>query len=102
VTTGDAKANAGGTPEESRAGLAGQIAKLAVACEQEGREPSGIRKVLLTGFTPDAPLASVDAFVDFAGRHAELGFDEIVLHWPIPDSPFAADFSVFEQVAAQF
>ncbi|MFK4690939.1 hypothetical protein RKD22_003874 [Streptomyces pristinaespiralis] len=29
---------------------------------------------------PRAPL------VDFAGTHAELGFTEVVIHWPIPDS----------------
>ena len=60
-------------------------------------------RVLLTGFTPDrvAPLQSLNAFVDFAGRHMELGFTEIVIHWPIPDSPFAADEKVFEQIAME-
>ncbi|MGW7658476.1 LLM class flavin-dependent oxidoreductase, partial [Streptomyces tendae] len=47
------------------------------------------------------PLSSVDAFVDFAGRHAELGIEEIVLHWPIPDSIFAADLGVFEKIATE-
>ncbi|MER6434648.1 LLM class flavin-dependent oxidoreductase, partial [Streptomyces sp900105245] len=58
-------------------------------------------KILLTGFTPDRgrPLESLDAFVDFAGRHQELGFTEIVIHWPIPDSDFAADQKVFERIA---
>ncbi|MFF2849944.1 LLM class flavin-dependent oxidoreductase [Streptomyces sp. NPDC058001] len=93
----------------------------------EGR---GIEKILLTGFTPEfrppatssstvpgtpsgtAPganptpgaghaLDSLAAFVDFAGRHAELGFTEIVVHWPIPDTPFAADQKVFEQIATE-
>jgi hypothetical protein len=60
-------------------------------------------KVLLTGFTPDRgrPLESLAAFVDFAGRHAELGFTDIVIHWPIPDSDFAADEKVFEQIALE-
>lgn len=101
VTTGDAKANAGGTPEDSRAGLARQAERLAAACEEEGRDPSDVRRILLTGFTPDRHLESVDAFVDFAGRHAELGFDELVLHWPIADSPFEADPAVFERIATQ-
>jgi hypothetical protein len=39
--------------------------------------------------------------VDFAGRHRELGFTEIVIHWPIPDSAFAADEKVFEQIAME-
>jgi hypothetical protein len=60
-------------------------------------------KILLTGFTPDRdrPLESLDAFVDFAGRHAELGFTDIVIHWPIPDSNFEADEKVFEQIAME-
>lgn len=60
-------------------------------------------KVLLTGFTPDRgrPLESVDAFVDFAGRHLEAGITEIVLHWPIADSDFAADQAVFEKIATE-
>ncbi|MEU9851643.1 LLM class flavin-dependent oxidoreductase, partial [Streptomyces sp. NPDC047985] len=47
------------------------------------------------------PLESVDAFVDFAGRHRDLGFTEIVIHWPIPDSDFAADQAVFEKIATE-
>ncbi|CAM5448857.1 Alkanesulfonate monooxygenase SsuD/methylene tetrahydromethanopterin reductase-like flavin-dependent oxidoreductase (Luciferase family) OS=Streptomyces violarus OX=67380 GN=FHS41_004253 PE=4 SV=1 [Streptomyces violarus] len=60
-------------------------------------------RVLLTGFTPDrgGPLESLDAFVDFVGRHMELGFTEIVIHWPIPDSPFATDEKAFEQIAIE-
>lgn len=60
-------------------------------------------KVLLTGFTPDRarPLESVEAFVDFAGHHRELGFTEIVVHWPIPETPFAADQKTFERIATE-
>jgi hypothetical protein len=46
-------------------------------------------------------LESLDAFVDFAGCHQELGFTEIVVHWPIPDSDFAADEKVFERIATE-
>ncbi|GAB2770376.1 LLM class flavin-dependent oxidoreductase [Streptomyces daliensis] len=103
VTTGDSATNVeGGTPEASRAALARQAERLDAACAQEGRDASEVDRVLLTGFTPDRHLESVDAFADFAGRHAELGFDEIVLHWPIPDSQFAADPAVFEKIATEF
>ncbi|MFD7236332.1 LLM class flavin-dependent oxidoreductase [Streptomyces syringium] len=101
VTTGDPKVSETGTPEQSREAIAGQIEKLGAACASEGRDVAELEKVLLTGFTPDRPLASFDAFVDFAGRHAELGFDEIVLHWPIADSLFAADVAVFEKIATE-
>ncbi|MEZ7002034.1 LLM class flavin-dependent oxidoreductase [Streptomyces sp. AD55] len=103
VTTGDPRLFETGTPEESVAALRGQIARLGDACATLGRDPAGLEKVLLTGFTPDRtrPLESVEAFVDFAGRHRELGFTEIVVHWPIPGSDFAADEKVYERIALE-
>ncbi|WP_156727869.1 LLM class flavin-dependent oxidoreductase [Streptomyces apocyni] len=103
VTTGDPKLFEAGTPEQSRAALRGQIEKLAAACAEIGRDVAELDKVLLTGFTPDrnGPLESLDAFVDFAGKHAELGFTEIALHAPIPDSDFATDQAAFEKIATE-
>ncbi|GAA2918755.1 LLM class flavin-dependent oxidoreductase [Streptomyces thioluteus] len=103
VTTGDPKLFETGTPEESRAALRGQLAKLGAACEEAGRDVAELDKILLTGFTPDRgrPLESLEAFVDFAGEHFALGFTEIVVHWPIPDSDFAADQQVFERIATE-
>ncbi|QEV19018.1 LLM class flavin-dependent oxidoreductase [Streptomyces alboniger] len=103
VTTGDPKLFEKGTPEESREALRGQIEKLGKACADVGRDADELDKILLTGFTPDRnrPLESLDAFVDFAGKHIELGFTEIVVHAPIPDSDFATDQAVFERIATE-
>ncbi|WP_172382896.1 LLM class flavin-dependent oxidoreductase [Streptomyces sp. MNP-20] len=101
VTTGDPKIFATGTPEESLEAIRGQVDRLGAACEQTGRDPGELDKILLTGFTPDRPLESFDAFVEFAGKHAALGFDEIVLHWPLPGTDFAADQKVFERIATE-
>ncbi|NUL02473.1 LLM class flavin-dependent oxidoreductase [Streptomyces lunaelactis] len=103
VTTGDPKLFETGTPEESVEAMRGQIEKLGKACADIGREVAELDKILLTGFTPEPgrPLESLDAFVDFAGKHFELGFTEIVVHAPIPDSDFAADQAVFEQIATE-
>ncbi|MDX3237892.1 LLM class flavin-dependent oxidoreductase [Streptomyces sp. ME03-5709C] len=103
VTTGDPKLFEEGTPAQSRAALAGQIDRLEAACAEIGRDVGDLDKILLHGFTPDrnTPLRSVEAFADFAGRHRELGFTEIVVHWPIADSDFDVDPAVFEAVAAE-
>ncbi|MFE3743161.1 LLM class flavin-dependent oxidoreductase [Streptomyces sp. NPDC059096] len=103
VTTGDPKLFETGTPEESRAAISGQIDRLGEACEEIGRKVMEVEKILLTGFTPDrnGPMESLDAFVDFAGRHFELGITEIAVHAPIPDSDFAADQRVFERIATE-
>ncbi|MEU5210971.1 LLM class flavin-dependent oxidoreductase [Streptomyces sp. NPDC020742] len=102
VTTGDPKvSNGGGTPAESLEAVRGQVERLAKTCADQGRDAGELQKVMLTGFTPDRPLDSLDAFVDFAGRHRELGIDEVVIHWPIADSVFAADVAVFERIATE-
>ncbi|MGW0706500.1 LLM class flavin-dependent oxidoreductase [Streptomyces sp. NPDC002643] len=101
VTTGDPKLYETGTPEQPIQALRRQMEKLADEAAAIGRDTAKIDKILLTGFTPDRtrPLESLDAFVDFAGRHAELGFTDLVIHWPIPDSDFATDEKVFERIA---
>ncbi|MET9441452.1 LLM class flavin-dependent oxidoreductase [Streptomyces sp. NPDC006610] len=103
VTTGDPRLYESGTPEQSRQALGDQVEKLGKACAETGRDADSVDRILLTGFTPDRgrPLESLDAFVDFAGRHRDLGFDELVVHWPIPDSDFAADETVFERIATE-
>ncbi|WP_274560478.1 LLM class flavin-dependent oxidoreductase [Streptomyces spiramyceticus] len=103
VTTGDPKLFESGTPAQSLEAIRGQAAKLGAACAEIGRDVNELDKILLTGFTPErsGPLESLDAFVDFAGRHFALGFTEIVLHAPIADSDFAADEKVFEQIATE-
>ncbi|MCA6095362.1 LLM class flavin-dependent oxidoreductase [Streptomyces sp. SCA3-4] len=101
VTTGDPKLYETGTPEQSLAAVAGQIERLGEVCAKAGRDVAELRKVMLTGFTPDRPLESFDAFVDFAGAHAEAGIEEIVVHWPITDSMFEADVAVFEKIATE-
>ncbi|MGW0857097.1 LLM class flavin-dependent oxidoreductase [Streptomyces sp. NPDC002690] len=103
VTTGDPKLFEEGTPEQSVEALRGQIGKLGAACAEAGRDVAELDKILLTAFTPDRnrPLESVEAFVDFAGRHRDLGFTELVVHWPVPDSDFATDPVVFERIATE-
>ncbi len=104
VTTGDPALYETGTPKESLDAIRGQVQRLSAALQDAARDPESVPKILLTGFTPDraAPFESVDAFVDFAGRHAEAGITEIVLHWPIADSPdFAYDHATFERIATE-
>ena len=37
---------------------------------------------------------------DAAGRAADLGFTDVIIHWPRPDGPYAGDERVLETVAA--
>jgi alkanesulfonate monooxygenase SsuD/methylene tetrahydromethanopterin reductase-like flavin-dependent oxidoreductase (luciferase family) len=51
--------------------------------------------------SPIYSLSSVDAFVDAAGRARELGFTDVITHWPRESSWYAGDEKVLEAVAAE-
>ncbi|MFI6945160.1 LLM class flavin-dependent oxidoreductase [Streptomyces sp. NPDC050422] len=116
VTTGDPKLYEAGSAAESLDAVRGQVARLGKACAENDRDVDELDKILLTGFTPEfnpdlaggrgGPFTSVDAFVDFVGRYAELGFTEIVIHAPVPDgspgfSAAVADEELFERIVTQ-
>jgi hypothetical protein len=100
VTYGDPEGQAGApsgrTPD---AAVAQQLDGLRAACADQGRAFGSIQKVLLQGSTTERPLASVDAFVDWAGRYQALGITEVAIHWPVPDSVFENDVATFERIA---
>ncbi len=99
VTYGDPRSPAGVLAVRPADVVEAQIDRLAVACAGQGRDVGSIDKVLLHGSTTEQPLESVDRFVEWAGRYSALGIDELVVHWPVPDSVFAADVEVFERIA---
>ncbi len=99
VTFGDPALSDTATPKQSREALRRQVERLDEACAAEGRRVE--ERILLLGTPPEGALDSVAAFVDFAGAHAELGFTEVVLHWPVPDSIFEADLTTFETIATE-
>ena len=101
VTYGDPRGPADVPVDQAPAVVAAQLAKLRAVCEAQSRDFGSISKVLLQGSTAEQPLASLDAFVDWAGTYRDLGIDEIVIHWPVPDSIFATDLGVFERIAAE-
>lgn len=46
-------------------------------------------------------LSSVDAFEDVVGRAAELGFTDVITHWPRAEGVYAGSEDVLEQIAAE-
>ncbi|ANH37789.1 F420-dependent glucose-6-phosphate dehydrogenase [Nocardioides dokdonensis FR1436] len=103
VTTGPAGAT---TMPDWYAGLARSRDTYEEALVAAGRDPAELPRYLLAdtdkarwdvgGFA----LSSVGAFEETVGRAAELGFTDVVTHWPRPDQPYAGDEQVLEQVAA--
>jgi alkanesulfonate monooxygenase SsuD/methylene tetrahydromethanopterin reductase-like flavin-dependent oxidoreductase (luciferase family) len=82
---------------DSRSGRE-NLRSLDEVCAETGRDPASLRRLALLGFQ-ERPLASVDAFRDALGRHAELGFSDLVVHWPRPGEPFRGDREVLERIA---
>ena len=75
--------------------VAAQTERLADACGRVGRDPGELRRSLLLGYGSVRPAVSVEAYVDAAGRAAELGFDEIVVYGPhSPGEGFTSDPAV--------
>jgi alkanesulfonate monooxygenase SsuD/methylene tetrahydromethanopterin reductase-like flavin-dependent oxidoreductase (luciferase family) len=70
------------------------------ACAGAGRAPG--RRILLLDAAPRYALESAGLHAEMSGRAAELGFTDVVTHWPRPEGPYAGDEAVLEEVAAGF
>jgi alkanesulfonate monooxygenase SsuD/methylene tetrahydromethanopterin reductase-like flavin-dependent oxidoreductase (luciferase family) len=66
-----------------------------------GRDPSSVDRYLSLDAAPAYSLSSVAAFTDAVGRAAELGFTDVVAHWPRRDDWYAGDEAVLEAVATE-
>lgn len=66
-----------------------------------GRPPSSVDRYLNLDTSPTFSLSSVDAFTDAVGRAAELGFTDVITHWPRESSWYTGDEKVLEAVATE-
>ncbi len=76
-----------------------QIVRLDAACHAANRDPASLRRLVLVGFAA-SPLRSFAAFEDLAGEYAELGFTDLVVHWPRETGPFAGRRDTLERIAS--
>jgi alkanesulfonate monooxygenase SsuD/methylene tetrahydromethanopterin reductase-like flavin-dependent oxidoreductase (luciferase family) len=67
---------------------------------ERGRDRADVDRFVSVDSSGVYSLASVEAFRDALGRAGELGFTDVVVHWPRPDGPFAGSEAVLERVAA--
>ncbi|GAA4376495.1 LLM class flavin-dependent oxidoreductase [Agromyces bauzanensis] len=77
------------------------IRRLDDACADPGREPTSVSRTLLLDGEGRYSLASVDAFDEAVGRAAELGYTDVVSHWPREHGIYAGDESVLDEVAGR-
>jgi alkanesulfonate monooxygenase SsuD/methylene tetrahydromethanopterin reductase-like flavin-dependent oxidoreductase (luciferase family) len=67
-----------------------------------GRASDSLDRYLSLDASPQFSLESVDAWEDAVGRAAELGFTDVVGHWPRADGVYAGRESVLTEVASRF
>jgi alkanesulfonate monooxygenase SsuD/methylene tetrahydromethanopterin reductase-like flavin-dependent oxidoreductase (luciferase family) len=99
-------ATTGTTPRE--AGDAAWWAGVAALAERFGEleadhpGPAGpLRRMLSLDAAPTFSMTSVDHFVDVVGRAGELGFTDVVTHWPVPGGAvYDGDEATVDAVAA--
>jgi alkanesulfonate monooxygenase SsuD/methylene tetrahydromethanopterin reductase-like flavin-dependent oxidoreductase (luciferase family) len=78
-----------------------QSAAFDEACAEAGRDPGSVKRLLVTGAMVGGVLDSVEAFRDAAGTFAELGFTDLVVHWPRPSFPYQGRLDTLEKIAAE-
>lgn len=66
-----------------------------------GRPADSARRYLSLDASGTFALTSPEYFADATGRAAELGFTDVITHWPRPSGWYAGDESVLEKVAAE-
>jgi alkanesulfonate monooxygenase SsuD/methylene tetrahydromethanopterin reductase-like flavin-dependent oxidoreductase (luciferase family) len=76
------------------------VERLDDACTAAGRDPSTISRTLSLDAEARYSLASAGAFEDAVGRAAELGYTDVVVHWPREHGLYAGDESVLDDIAA--
>ncbi|WIM94883.1 LLM class flavin-dependent oxidoreductase [Actinoplanes oblitus] len=71
------------------------------ALADAGRAPESVDRYLNLDSSPVFSMSSLDAFQEATGRAAELGFTDVITHWPRAASWYAGDEKTLEAVAAE-
>jgi alkanesulfonate monooxygenase SsuD/methylene tetrahydromethanopterin reductase-like flavin-dependent oxidoreductase (luciferase family) len=70
------------------------------ALAEAGRDGSSFARYLNLDSAPTFSLTSAAVFEDAVARAAELGFTDVITHWPRPAEPFRGTREVLDEVAA--
>ena len=97
VTTGSHSAG----PAEWWQAVADSMRRFTDALVAAGRDASQVPTYLSLDASGQYALSSPGSFTDAVGRAAELGFSDVITHWPRPTEPYRGTEAVLEAVAAQ-
>lgn len=101
ATTGAYRRGQGPDDELWWSGVAGLAERFDAVLAEAGRDPQGVDRILSLDAAPTFALVSLERFIDAVGRAGELGFTDVVVHWPLPGAPvYDAPESVLDEIAA--
>ncbi|AEB42113.1 luciferase family protein [Micromonospora maris AB-18-032] len=83
------------------AGVAETVARFDSVLAAQGRDPDALDRYLSLDAAPIFSLNSAQFFADQVGRAAELGFTDVITHWPRESSWYAGDEAVLADVATR-
>jgi alkanesulfonate monooxygenase SsuD/methylene tetrahydromethanopterin reductase-like flavin-dependent oxidoreductase (luciferase family) len=89
------------TMDEWWSALAELGGRLDTALAAAGRDSATLERHLNLDSSPQFALSSVGVFEEMVSRAGELGFTDVITHWPRPDGPYAGDLTVLQTVATQ-
>jgi alkanesulfonate monooxygenase SsuD/methylene tetrahydromethanopterin reductase-like flavin-dependent oxidoreductase (luciferase family) len=97
ATTGSRRGEGEGAWWAAVAELADRFSEVLDAA---GRAPDAVDRMLSIDAGPRFALASAELFSDYVGRARELGFTDVVAHWPVPGAPvYDAPETMVETIA---
>jgi alkanesulfonate monooxygenase SsuD/methylene tetrahydromethanopterin reductase-like flavin-dependent oxidoreductase (luciferase family) len=103
VERGDGWMTYGGSAETDAAWwalVAGHSRRADETLEAMGRAPADLTRYLDLDSAPTFSLRSAAIFEDAVGRAAELGFTDVITHWPRASDPYRGTRAVLDEVAA--
>ncbi len=101
VTTGSQPSSPSEDLETWWRGVGEALRRFNDALAQAGRATEAVPKYLSLDAAGVYALSSVAYLADAAGRAGDLGFTDVITHWPRPDGPYSGRQSVLEAAAAK-
>ncbi|PXW36048.1 UNVERIFIED_CONTAM: luciferase-like monooxygenase [Williamsia faeni] len=87
------------TLDEWFTGIAANCGLLDKTLIENDRDPETFDRYLNLDASPQFSLESIGVFDDMVGQAAELGFTDVITHWPRDGDPFRGSVSVLESLA---
>jgi alkanesulfonate monooxygenase SsuD/methylene tetrahydromethanopterin reductase-like flavin-dependent oxidoreductase (luciferase family) len=84
------------------AAVADNCSRFDESLHAEGRSAGGLARYLSLDAAPGYSLSSIDVFTDFVGRSEEMGFTDVVAHWPRASGWYSGHESVLDEIATTF